>query len=168
MWPSIPLNNRDGHPCSHWLGGFVKPNPLSCLLNFLAPLCNGTTQFSYIQIVRKVTWISNSVTWFIDMSKVVPTFTSLVILLVGRWSLLFGMAKVIFTWPVPHRALFALCMLTFGPSWNYKMLQLYWTSWFHSLGLPSPRTHIGAAFCPAGRDFSTVCSTHTLKLEKET
>ena len=70
------------------------------------------------------------------MSKVVPTFANLIILLVGRWSLLFGMAKVIFMWPVPHRALFALCVLTFGPSWNYKMLQLYWTSWLHSLGLP--------------------------------
>ena len=31
------------------------------------------------------------------MSKVVPAFVSLVILLVERWSLLFGMAKVIFT-----------------------------------------------------------------------
>ena len=30
------------------------------------------------------------------MSKVVPTFASLVILLVGKWSLLFDMAKVIF------------------------------------------------------------------------
>jgi len=143
-----------------------SPTPLVACLNFLALLCNGTTQFSYIQIVRKVTWISNNVTWFIDMSKVVPTFVSLVILLVGRWSLLFGMAKIIFTWLVPHMALFALCVLTFGPSWNYKMLQLYWTSWLHSLGLPSPRTHIGAAFCPTGRDFSMACSTHSLKLEK--
>ena len=145
-----------------------SPTPLVACLNFLALLCNGTTQFSYIQIVRKVTRISNSVTWFIDMSKVVPTFTSLVILLVGRWSLLFGMAKIIFMWLVPHRALFALCVLTFGPSWNYKMLQLCWTSWLHSLWLPSPRTHIGASFCPTSRDFSMACSTHSLKLEKQT
>ena len=31
------------------------------------------------------------------MSKVVPTFASLVILLVERWSLLFGIAKIIIT-----------------------------------------------------------------------
>jgi len=143
------------------------PTPLVAFLDFLALLRNGTTQFSYIQIVRKLTWILNSVTWFIDMSKVVPTFASLVILLVGRWSLLFDMAKVIFMWPVPHRALFALCVMTFGPSWKYKLQQLCWTSWLHSLGLPSPRSHIGAAFCLASGDFSMACSTHNLKLEKQ-
>ena len=168
MWPSVALDNWDGHPCSHWLGGFVKPNPLVACLDFLALLSNGTTQFSCIQIVRKVTWISNSVARFIDMPKVVSTFASLIILPVGWQSLLFGMAKVIFTWPVPHRALFALCVLTFRPSWNYKMLQLCWTSWLQSLGFPSPRTHIGPAFCPAGRDFSMACSTHSLKLENQT
>ena len=31
------------------------------------------------------------------MSKVIPTFTSSIILQVGRWSLLFSMAKIIFT-----------------------------------------------------------------------
>lgn len=168
MWPSIysPWQEMGILVPIDWVVWWSQ-TPLVSGLDFLILLYNGTAQFSYIQIVRKVTWISNSVNWFINTSKVIQTFTSSVILQVGRWSLLFSMAKIIFMWPVPHRALFALYVLTFGSSWNSKMQRLCWTSWLHSLGL-LPLGPISVLLCPAGRDFSMAYSTHSLKLKKQT
>jgi hypothetical protein len=47
--------------------------PVDRGLGFLVLLYNGTRQFSYIQIVRKVTWISNS-------CKVIPTIATFIVL----------------------------------------------------------------------------------------